>query len=350
MGVVVVKRLLTINAGSSSLKVAAFDASSLQRVARIEIDDIGGSSCPDHAAALRAVLGRLSREFDSSEWIGVGHRVVHGGEFLGPRVVDATVHARLTALVPLAPLHQPQCLSAIAAAEQLAPHAMQIACFDTSFHRSIPDVARRYALPHELDEIEAYGFHGLSYEYIASVMPSHLGELAYRRVIVAHLGSGASMCAMRNRASIATTMGFTPLDGLMMGTRAGALDPGIVLYLLEERGLSPTDVRDLLYHRCGLYGVSGLSSDMQLLLASKDRRAAAAVEMFVYHAATAIGSLTAALGGLDALVFTGGIGAHSTQIRERITAASRWIGEFVSCAISTDEELVIARHVQQFAT
>lgn len=343
---VVVKRLLTINAGSSTLKISGFDASSLQRVARIEVD-VGVGAYPDHASALRAVLARLSKEIDTSEWVAVGHRVVHGGQLLGPRVVDASVRARLEALVPLAPLHQPQCLAAITAAEELAPQATQIACFDTSFHRSVPDVARRYALPRELDEIEAFGFHGLSYEYIASVLPSHLGALAQGRVIVAHLGSGASMCAMRNRTSIATTMGFTPLDGLVMATRPGSLDPGIILYLIEQRGLSPTEVRDLLYHRCGLYGISGVSGNMQELLASHDRRAAHAVEVFVYRAASAIGSLAAALGGLDALVFTGGIGTHSALIRDRIIAASRWIGDFVGCAISTDEELVIARHVQQ---
>jgi acetate kinase len=343
------KQLLTINAGSSSLKVAAFDAVSLERIARVEVDGIGDREQPDHETALRAAFERLTNQIGVSEWAAMGHRVVHGGDLLGPRIVDAALRARLEQLVPLAPLHQPHCLAGIAAAEQLAPHAVQIACFDTSFHRSVPDVARRYALPHDFAEIEAYGFHGLSYEYIASVLPSHIGERARGRVIVAHLGSGASMCAMRNGTSIATTMGFTPLDGLVMGTRPGALDPGVVLYLIEQRGFSAEEVRELLYHRCGLYGVSGISPSMYELLASHDRRAATAIELFVYRAASAIGSLTAALGGLDALVFTAGIGEHSAEIRGRITAASRWIGDFASCAITTDEELVIARYTQQMS-
>jgi acetate kinase len=337
-----VKGILAVNAGSSSLKVAAFRADSLERIATVELDDLGDR---DHDSAFADALPKLG----AHEWIAIGHRVVHGRELLGPHVVDAKLRAELETLIPLAPLHQPHCLAGIDAARRLAPHALQVACFDTAFHRTVPDVARRYALPAEYAEIEAYGFHGLSYEYIASVLPDHLGPRARGRVIVAHLGSGASMCAMRDRTSIATTMGFTPLDGLVMGTRPGALDPGAVLYLIEQRGLTAAQVRELLYHHSGLLAVSGRSASMQVLLASHDRRAAEAVELFVYRATTAIGSLAAALGGLDALVFTGGIGEHSATIRDRITAGARWLGDFAVAAIATDEELVIARHAQILA-
>ncbi len=350
------KYLLAVNAGSSSLKVAAFRAEPFERVARVELDDLevpgtaGGGGTTDHHAALALALTRLEHELGATEWLAIGHRVVHGRELLGPRIVDAEVRASLEELVPLAPLHQPQCLAGIDAARRLAPHALQVACFDTSFHRTVPDVARRYALPAEYEEVSAYGFHGLSYEYIASVLPAHLGARANGRVIVAHLGSGASMCALRDRTSIATTMGLTPLDGLVMGTRPGAIDPGAVLYLIEQRGLSAAEVRDLFYHRSGLLGVSGQSPSMQELLASHDRRAAEAIELFVYRCSTTIGALAAALGGLDALVFTAGIGEHSAVIRDRVTAAARWLGDFPSVAIETDEELVIARHVQDMAT
>ncbi|MEO6773670.1 MAG: acetate kinase [Kofleriaceae bacterium] len=331
------KGILAVNAGSSSLKVAAFRADSLERIATVELDDLGERG---HEAAFAEALPRLG----AHEWIAIGHRVVHGRERLGPHVVDGKLRAELEALIPLAPLHQPQCLAGIDAARRLAPDALQVACFDTSFHRTLPDVARRYALPSEYAEIEVYGFHGLSYEFIASVLPDHLGARARGRVIVAHLGSGASMCALRDRSSIATTMGFTPLDGLVMGTRPGALDPGAVLYLIEQRGLTTAQVRELLYHRAGLLGVSGISASMQVLLGSHARGAAEAIELFVYRAQTSIGALAAALGGLDALVFTGGIGEHSATIRDRITAAARWLGDFAVASIATDEELVIARH------
>jgi acetate kinase len=200
-------------------------------------------------------------------------------------------------------------------------------------------------LPPELHDLVAYGFHGLSYEYIASVLTAQLGARGDRRVIVAHLGSGASMCALHDRKPVATTMGMTPLDGLVMGTRCGSLDPGVVLYLLDHRGMSVDHVRELLYERSGLLGVSELTADMQTLLGSDDPRAAAAIELFVYRAVRSVGSLAAALGGLDAIVFTGGIGEHSAEIRDRITAGSRWLGDFTTHAIATDEELVIARHV-----
>jgi acetate kinase len=282
-------------------------------------------------------------------WTAVGHRIVHGGQRSGPARVTPAVRVELEQLVPLAPLHQPVCLAALDAAARLAPNAVHVACFDTAFHRTIPEVARRYALPREHADLIAYGFHGLSYDYIASVLPTHVGTRADGRVIVAHLGSGASMCALRGRSSIATTMGFTPLDGLVMATRPGALDPGIALYLVEQRGLSAADVRELFYHRCGLYGVSGESGSMKDLLASSTREAAEAIDLFVYRCSTTIGALAAALGGLDALVFTGGIGEHAAAIRDRIVAAARWLGDFATCAIATDEESVIARQAATIA-
>ncbi len=325
--------LVTINAGSSSLKLAVFDAITLARQHAVRIDDV-----TDHDAALATALAQLPAGLACT---AVGHRVVHGGE-LGPRIVDAGLLAQLEAFVPRAPLHQPHNLAGIAAARRRFPEAVHVACFDTTFHRSLPDVARTYALPRALSNegIEIYGYHGLSYEYVASVLPAHLGD----RVIVAHLGSGASLCALFKKVSIATTMGFTPLDGLPMGTRCGALDPGVVLYLLETHGMSVAALRALLYDRSGLLGVSGESASMKQLLASHARGAAEAIELFVYRAACAIGSLAAALGGLDALVFTGGIGEHSPEIRTRITDKVAWLGATTQ-VIATDEELAIARHV-----
>jgi acetate kinase len=325
--------VIAINAGSSSIKLAVFSGETV--VTRREVADLA----PDgsgHAAAIERVLGDLGTVAATA----IGHRIVHGGDRSGPAVVTPEVREELERLVPLAPLHQPVCLAALDATAKLLPHATHVACFDTAFHRSIPDVARRYALPREHADIVAYGFHGLSYEYIASVLPA---DLAGGRVIVAHLGSGASMCAMRGGVSIATTMGFTPLDGLVMGTRPGSLDPGIPLFLIEERGLSAAAVRDLLYHRSGLLGVSGESASMKDLLASSSASARDAVELFVYRCVRTIGSLAAALGGIDALVFTGGIGEHSEVIRTRIAAGSAWLGAFVTLAIATDEERVIAR-------
>lgn len=328
--------VIAINAGSSSVKLATF--SSGAAVARREIDDLPADGSGHAAAVARALADLGSTGADL-----VGHRIVHGGTRSGPAVVTPAVRDELERLVPLAPLHQPICLAVLDAAARLLPAATHVACFDTAFHRTIPEVARRYALPREHADIVAYGFHGLSYEYIASMLPAHLGATADGRVIVAHLGSGASMCAMRRRTSVATTMGFTPLDGLVMGTRPGALDPGIALYLIEERGLAASEVRELFYHRCGLLGVSGESASMKQLLASPAGPAREAVELFVYRCATAIGALAAALGGLDALVFTGGIGEHSEVIRTRIVEASRWLGRFAACAIATDEERIIAQ-------
>jgi acetate kinase len=337
-----VSAILTLNAGSSSLKLAVFDARSLACRTRKTIDIAAGE---DHERALERALAEL----DADDVGAIGHRIVHGGTLATARLIDDALIETLRRLTPLAPLHQPHCLAGVAAARKLAPRARHVACFDTAFHLATPELARQYALPAELRDVVAYGFHGLSYEHIVRVLPQQLGTRAAGRVIVAHLGSGASMCAMRGLAPIATTMGMTPLDGLVMGTRCGSIDPGAVLYLLAERGMSAMQVRDTLYERSGLLGVSETSADMKTLLESPDPRAARAVELFVYRAVRSIGSLAAALGGLDALVFTGGIGEHSAEIRDRVVAGSRWLGDFIALPIAADEELAIARHTAALA-
>ncbi len=378
--------LLTINAGSSSLKTALYRTAPFERLAVVKVANLGHeatlsfttggvrsaealANVHTHDDALAAILERLAKQFGALDWRAFGHRVTHGGrEFRKPQRIDETVRAQIAALSPLAPLHQPHNLAGIAAAVRLAPNALQVACFDTSFHRTIPDVARRYALPRALSDegIEAFGFHGLSYEYIASTLGEHLGARADGRVIVAHLGSGASLCAMQARRSIATTMGFTPLDGLPMATRSGALDPGVLLHLIEAKKMSAGEIRDLLYTQSGLLGVSGISDSMKELLASAEPHAAEAIDLFVHRTVCAIGSLTAALGGLDTLVFTGGIGENSAEIRTRICSRVAWLGAELDtrahregravfstsssavalCVLPTDEENVIARHTR----
>jgi acetate kinase len=293
--------------------------------------------------------------------------VVHGGaRFTGPTIITPQVIEDLRALIPLAPLHQPHNLAAIEAVLERLPGVPQVACFDTSFHRGQPAVAEIVPLPRDVREtgVQRYGFHGLSYEYIASVLPQVAPEIAGGRVIVAHLGSGASLCAMRNGKSIDSTLGFTALDGLCMGTRPGALDPGVVLYLFQNLGLTPKEVETMLYKKSGLLGISGISNDMRDLLSSSEPSARLAVDYFVYRAAKEIGALTAALGGLDGLVFTAGIGENSAELRHRICDASAWLGIDVdpeanrargprisrsasrvsAWVIPTNEELVIARH------
>ena len=292
---------------------------------------------------------------------------LHGGtKYSTPVVVDPGVIADLESLVSLAPLHQPHNLAAIKALASLHPNLPQVACFDTAFHQTQSKTATAFAIPRELTEagIRRYGFHGLSYEYIASVLPDYAGPAAEGKVVVAHLGQGASMCALEARRSVATTMGFTALDGLPMGHRCGALDPGLVLYLMAEKGMDAAAVTDLLYNRSGLLGVSGISGDMRTLSASKDPHAAEAIQLFVYRIGRELGSLVAALGGLDVLVFTAGIGEHSAAVREQVCRDARWLGiELDSSAnaaggtrittpdsrvsawvIPTDEELIIARH------
>jgi acetate kinase len=293
--------------------------------------------------------------------------VVHGGtRFAAPAVVTPSVLDELRQLVPLAPLHQPYNLAAIEAAMERLPGVPQVACFDTSFHRGVPAVAEIVPLPAQIREsgVRRYGFHGLSYEYIASVLPTVAPGLADGRVIVAHLGSGASLCAMRQCKSVDHTLGFTALDGLCMGTRPGALDPGVVLYLFQGLRLSASDVETILYKRSGLLGISGISNDMRVLLGSEEPAARLAVDYFVYRIAKEIGALTAVLGGIDGLVFTAGIGENSAEIRRRVIEASAWLGieldqdanarrgprisregsRVSAWVIPTNEELMIARH------
>lgn len=383
--------IAVINAGSSSLKFALYrpDGALLQCLYHGQIAAITGRGrfsvhsadgalvldeqldVADHAAAVQLLLQWLDGQGDLV-LTAAGHRVVHGGvEFSAPVLVNDDVLNRLRALAPLAPLHQPHNLGAIELLRELRPALPQVACFDTAFHRTMPEVAQRYALPYEFFErgVRSYGFHGLSCEYIASVLPDHLGPAAKGGVIVAHLGNGASLCALRDGKSVATTMGFTPLDGVPMGTRCGAIDPGVLLYL-QRQGMSVDDVDDLLNHRSGLLGLSGISSDMRTLLASDDPRAALAVEHFCYRAACEIGSLAAALAGVDAIVFTGGIGEHAGAIREKICFLSQWLGveldeeanrnhgacisapgsKVSAWVIATDEEQMIARHCHRLVT
>ena len=328
------KLILTCNAGSNNTKLAAFDAQTLEQV--------------DHAAAYNAD--------DAITWfkghahvVAVGHRVVHGGrEFTRPERITGAVVEKLTALIPLAPLHQPAALKLIDAAQKLYPDIAHIACFDTAFHHTMPDINRRLPLPRKYHDegLLRYGFHGLSYQHIADVLPEHAPDIAKGRVIVAHLGGGASACAMKGLRSIDSTMGFSTLDGLMMGTRCGALDPGVLLYLLETDGVSLPSLSDLLYHNAGLKGVSGISDDMRELLHSKTesaKEAKEAIELYCALAAKQIAGLIPSIGGLDALIFTGGIGEHAEIIREKITARLHWIGAFGVCVIPTDEELVMAQ-------
>lgn len=330
-------------------------------------DDVARAATPfDHEAALSHILEWLIQRLPGQRLAAVGHRVVHGGSlFAEPVRLTASVLSRLEALVPLAPLHQPNGIAGIRALGARLPDVPQIACFDTAFHRTQPAMAQLFGLPRELsaDGIRRYGFHGLSYQYIASQLPTHLGTDSDGRVIVAHLGNGASLCALHGRRSVASTMGFTALDGLLMGTRCGSLDPGVVLYLIEEKRMTTAQVAELLYERSGLLGVSGLSSDLRVLLASERPAAAQAIDLFVYRIVRELGSLVAALGGLDALVFTAGIGENSAQIRQRVCEQFGWLGLNLDRAaneargpristvnspvsawvIATNEELVIAR-------
>ncbi len=383
--------LLVLNAGSSSIKFSLFPAETrpsrqsllcegacegIGTRARLAAKDGKGepraeqilTDGADHEAALGVLLVWIEDQFADHRVVAAGHRVIHGGtRYVSPVVIDAGVIAELSDLIPLAPLHQPHNLAAVTALSKLHPGLLQIACFDTAFHHTQAPVATAFALPRRLtdDGIRRYGFHGLSYEYVASVLPELIGaDAADGRIVVAHLGNGASMCGLRNRRSVATTMGFTALDGLPMGQRCGALDPGVILYLLQEKGLRAAEVNDILYHESGLLGVSGLSNDMRVLLASKDPHAQDAIDLFVYRIGRELGSLAAALGGLDALVFTAGIGEHASEIRRRVCNDAAWIGIEIDEAentaagpritkagsktsawvVPTDEDLMIARH------
>jgi len=378
------------NAGSSSIKFSLFlaDGQELAADLRGQIEGIHGAShfvardrsgnllaerrwagtALDHAAALAHVMAFLDERRDGARLVGVGHRVVHGGlAFAGPVRVDAAVLGELERLAPLAPLHQPHNLAPIRLLLAREPGVPQVACFDTAFHRGNPEVAQRYGLPDELHAagIRRYGFHGLSYEYIAGVLPQVDARAAQGRTVVLHLGNGASMCALRGGASIASSMGFSTLDGLPMGTRCGAIDPGALLYLMDERGLDARALETLLYQRSGLLGMSGVAGDMRTLLASSAPGAAMALDVFVYRIGRELGSLAAALGGLDALVFTAGIGEHAPEIRRRVCVDAAWLGVVLDAAanerggprissdssavsawvLPTDEESMIARHV-----
>ena len=385
--------IVTVNAGSSSIKFSLFAESdgdlSLRLGGQIEglytaphfvARDLDGAVVGEESWAEGTKLGHdggiehltaFLRSWGSGYRLAaIGHRVVHGGvHFRQPVKVDAEVVARLERLIPLAPLHQPHNLAPIRAMLERRPDLPQVACFDTAFHRTQPAVAEAFALPFEITErgVRRYGFHGLSYEYIASVMPRYDAQAAAGRVIVAHLGNGASMCAIKGGRSVASTMGFTALDGLPMGTRCGALDPGVVLYLMDELKMDARGIEKLLYQRSGLLGVSGIASDMRTLVQSDDPRAAAAIELFVYRSGRELGSLAAALQGLDALVFTAGIGEHSALLRERICRAAAWLGVELDeraneaggprlstsgsgvsvWVIPTNEELMIARHTRR---
>ncbi len=322
-----------------------------------------------HDGALDHLLGFLRQQQGSMTLAGVGHRVVHGGmEYSKPVRVDAQVLAALDKYVPLAPLHQPHNLAPIRRLLERSPDLPQVACFDTAFHRSNAALVQMFGLPYAMFEegVRRYGFHGLSYEYIASVLPRYSGRAAGGRTIVLHLGNGASMCALGNGRSVASTMGFTAVDGLMMGTRTGNLDPGVVLYLMDQRGMDVRAIEKLLYSESGLLGVSGISSDMRALLGSPEPRAKLAIDLYCYRIRRELGSLAAALGGVDALVFTAGVGENSAAIRARVLDDAAWLGierdaaaneaggpllttassRVAAFAVPTNEELMIAIHTR----
>jgi acetate kinase len=382
--------ILVVNAGSSSVKFQVFgtqDSSNLVRVVRGQVDGIGSrprlraasadgntlcdrsfdvQTIPDVPAALDIAANWL-RESQRLEPVAVGHRVVHGGpEYDRPILIDGLVLSELERLVPLAPLHQPNNLAPIRTILSRFPDLPQVACFDTAFHRGHRPVADHFAIPKRFyaEGVRRYGFHGLSYEYVAERLFDMAPDVAGGRVIVAHLGSGASMCALRNGRSIESTMGFTALDGLPMGTRPGQIDPGVLLYLIQQKGMAPDAVQDLLYRDSGLKGISGISNDVRELEASPNPDAALAIEYFVYRVGLHAGMLVAALGGLDAFVFTAGIGENSATIRGRVAGTLGWLGAELDSAanasprpqistrksrialyvVPTDEELMIARH------
>ncbi len=382
--------ILVVNAGSSSVKFQIFgneEAGALPRLIKGQIDGIGtrprlsaegsdrsslidrtyaSDKVPDVPAAI-AVVASWLRETQSFNLVAVGHRVVHGGpKYDRPVVIDQAVVANLEQYVSLAPLHQPNNLAPIRTLMKTRPEVLQVACFDTAFHRGHSAVADHFAIPERFyaEGVRRYGFHGLSYEYVAARLREIAPTVAAGRVIVAHLGSGASMCAMADGRSVESTMGFTALDGVPMGTRPGQIDPGVLLYLLTEKGMDPMAVQDLLYRDSGLKGLSGISNDMRDLQSSSDPRAKLAVDYFVYRVGLNAGMLAAALGGLDAFVFTAGIGENSPSIRARIAEKLAWLGvvldpaanadgkslisrpesRVVLLVVPTDEELMIARH------
>ena len=380
--------IAVVNAGSSSVKFAFYDSEGDQPLLlKGQVEQIGvapslSASNPEgeevaslswpaegfgHAQAMGAILEVAREQLAGSTVKGVGHRVVHGGtHFTGPVEVTAEIIAALEKLSPLAPLHQPHNLGPIKAIAQNRPDVRQVACFDTAFHQSQPHLAQAYALPRELSDsgIRRYGFHGLSYEYVsgrlAEIAPEHGGK----RIVIAHLGNGASLCAIQEGRSVATTMGFTAVEGLVMGTRCGSIDPGALIYLMDEHGMDARALESLIYKKSGLLGVSGISSDMRSLRGSDDPKAREAIDLFIYRIVREIGSLSAALGGLEGLVFTGGIGQRDLRTRQEVVAGCAWLGADLDeqrnaagdglissdyskipiWVLPTDEERVIARH------
>ncbi len=381
--------ILALNAGSSSIKFTLFEidgARAQKSIAKGELEGIGTaphftardatgtvigerrwSQATDHEALLSALLEWVDAHLGPDTLVAVGHRVVHGGQdYTRPVLLDERVLTGLAGLTPLAPLHQPHSLSPVRAIMAVRPGLPQVACFDTGFHHTLPAVATRFALPraYEAEGVRRYGFHGLSYEYIAGALRDVAPDLAAGKVIVAHLGNGASLCALSNGHSIDTTMGFTALDGLMMGTRCGTIDPGVILYMLQEKGISPAGIEDILYKRSGLLGVSGISSDMRALLGKNDDHAKEAIELFVFRIAREAAALAGSLGGLDGIVFTAGIGEHAAEIRAAVCERLAWLGVVADTnanarhasristrdsrvevrVIPTDEEAMIMRH------
>jgi len=385
--------IAVLNAGSSSIKFSLFlvQGNELELEQRGQIEGIytaphfiaqdrsgklaaekswGEGSELGHAGALEYLVAHLRAGLSGDRLTGVGHRVVHGGlEYTRPVRLNSGVLQALEKFVPLAPLHQPHNLAPIRLLLERLQDLPQVACFDTSFHRSNPEIAQMFALPSELHAqgVRRYGFHGLSYEYIASALPNFDREAASGRTVVLHLGNGASMCAMQAGKSVASTMGFTAVEGLPMGTRTGSLDPGVILYLMDQRGMDARAIEKLIYNQSGLLGVSGISSDMRALLASEDPRAKIAIDLYVYRIRRELGSLAAALGGLDAIVFTAGIGENAVPIRSRVCEDAAWLGveldaqanagagprissatsEVSAWVIPTNEELMIARHTRR---
>lgn len=377
-----------LNAGSSSIKLAIYDidrmghslfhghveqigVSPKLRVCDARGEVVAEESWPaegfTHQIAAEKILRTSAELVRGTPVVGIGHRVVHGGTaYAAPVRVGAEVMSALRQLIPLAPLHQPHNLAPIEAISEVAPHIPQVVCFDTAFHRTQPELAQAFALPRRLTQecVRRYGFHGLSYEYIAGRLKEAAPEIASSRVIVAHLGNGASLCALAGGRSVASSMGFTAVDGLMMGTRCGSIDPGVLIYLMDEEGMDARALETLIYRQSGLLGVSGISSDMRSLRASAEPAAAEAIALFVYRITREIGSLAAALGGLDALVFTAGIGEHDVATRAEISAGCAWLGlqidqgrntqgagrisadgsAVAAWVIPTDEEKMIALH------
>ncbi|MCS3500572.1 acetate kinase [Bradyrhizobium japonicum] len=381
--------VLVLNSGSSSIKFGLFDIAAAEPalVCKGLLDEHeakprlvvrspeGGdlfetrreASDADSGHLFADVLDFIEERFADHRLRAVGHRIVHGGpDYSGPVELTDDVYAKLDALTPLAPLHQPRCLEPVRTIRAIKPDLAQIACFDTAFHHSMAAPASRFALPRRYEErgIRRYGFHGLSFEYVAGRLAKTAPQLVAKRTVIAHLGNGASLCALRDGRSVDTTMGLTPLDGLVMGTRSGTIDPGVLLYLQQHENMSVGDVQHLLYHESGLLGVSGISADMRVLLASREAAAREAVDLFVFRTVQEIAVMAASLGGLDCLVFTGGIGEHAKEIRAAIGEQLGWLGVHIDAGandaardrisgggstvnvfvIPTNEELTIARH------